>query len=237
MCGNGTRFNTQWPNIPKYMIPYHGKTMIEHAVTTLKIPGKLHFIVRRDHLLNELSIEPLLKKLGGNIIISDNYMPSGAANTLIEAKPFLNGDESMISINCDQHLSWSNSSIDFAKLVEDNPDISYILTFESQNPNYSYIKTNSLGNVLEVKEKQIISSSATAGMYHWAKAKDFFKDAEQMIADNQSVNGEFYVGPVYNYTIRRGLIVNEFKLGQGELCPVGTPDELQQFLNLGHIHV
>lgn len=235
MCGNGTRFNTQYPGIPKYMITYHGKTMIEHAVTTLNIPGKLHFIVRRDHLLNNLSIEPLLKKLGGNIIISDNYQPIGAANTLLEAKLFINPDEPLLSVNCDQHLDWSTTPIQFVELAKHNPTISYIFTFQSDNPNYSYIKTNRLGKVVEVKEKQIIGPSACAGMYHWAKANDFFNDSEQMIKDQQQVNGEFYVAPVYNYTIAKGLVVNEFKLKQGELCPVGTPNELQEFLQNGHV--
>ena len=58
-----------------------------------------------------------------------------------------------------------------------------------------------------------------------------------MITDRQQINGEFYVAPVYNYTINRGSIVREFKLAQGDLCPVGTPVELQEFLQNGHIHV
>jgi len=238
ICGNGTRFNGYvTPNVPKYMITYHSKTMIEHAVSTLNIPGKLYFIVRQDHLLSDTTIEPLLNKLGGNVIISSNVTPIGAANTLLEAKPFINIDEPLLSVNCDQHLDWGDTPMKFIKLTKNNPNTSYIFTFQSTNPSYSYIKTNSSGDVIEVKEKEIISPRACAGMYHWAKTKDFFNDAEQMITDRQQINGEFYVAPVYNYTINRGSIVREFKLAQGDLCPVGTPVELQEFLQNGHIHV
>jgi dTDP-glucose pyrophosphorylase len=216
------------------MIPYLGKTMIEHAVSTLNLPGNLYFIVKRDHLENHTSIEPLLKRFGGHIIISENPT-KGAADTLLLSKPFIDHDTPLMSVNCDQHLFWTDDSIKFVNTIKNNPSTSYILTFSSNNPNYSYVTADNFGNILEVREKQVIGPNATVGMYHWAKAEDFFIDAERMILENSLVNGEFYVGPVYNYTINRGLTVQEFKLSEGAFYPVGTPDELDSFINISCI--
>jgi hypothetical protein len=67
------------------------------------------------------------------------------------------------------------------------------------------------------------------GYYHWARTEDFFIDAESMIRDNVRDNNEFYVAPVYNYTIKRGLPVKTWNLGDNKYFPVGTPSELALF--------
>ena len=130
----------------------------------------------------------------------------------------------MISINCDQYLNWSPHK--FISLMEKNPDLSYILTYTEHDPKCSYVRKNSAGEVVEVREKKVISSDATIGVYHWAHTTDFFADCAQMIAHRAKDNGEYYVAPVYNYSIARGVTVSTYHLSRGEFYPVGTPADL-----------
>ena len=78
--------------------------------------------------------------------------------------------------------------------------------------------------------KKVISNLATVGIYHWSKSEDFFTDAKQMIEDGVMDNNEFYVAPVYNYTIKRGVKVLPYLINKSEYHMIGTPEDMDSFL-------
>lgn len=226
MCGLGSRFIKHGYDLPKYLIAYNGAPMIYHAVSTIKIPGKIHFIVRKDHLETYSFLEKMLLGLGDEIIVCD-HNTGGAAESLLLAKSFIkNYDAPMLSVNCDQYLDWNPTSL--VKEMSENPNVSYIMTYNETSPKCSYVREQD-GLIVEVREKKVISNDATIGYYHWARTSDFFQDAEQMIADGHKENGEYYLAPVYNYTIARGLAVKQWKLANKDFWPVGTPEDLYYF--------
>lgn len=227
LCGEGSRFRVAGYNIPKYLITVNNAPMIYHAVDSLRVPGKKYFVVKTTHLQQYPFLEKFLLGLGDEIIKCDTPT-QGAAETLLLAKPFITDiDAPMISANCDQYMEWNSTR--FLHTIVDNPDTSYILTYKETSPKCSYTRKNDLGDVVEVREKQVISDNATIGVYHWAKTKDFFTDAEQMIAEDVKENNEYYVAPVYNYSIARGLKVRNYELNNGEFWPIGTPEDLAEF--------
>lgn len=226
ICGESQRFKDAGYTLPKYLIEYLGHSMIYHAVKTLKIPGKIYFIVRQQHLNTYHNLKFHLQSLGGEIITSPGPT-SGAAATLLLCKNYIDHNQPLLSVNCDQYLDWDPS--DFINRISANKLTSYILTFKSDNPSYSYVKVKN-NQVIELKEKEKISDIATCGMYHWARAGDFFQDSEKMIAENKNSNQENYVAPVYNYSIARKLRVEHYEIDQQKFWPVGTPLELNNFL-------
>lgn len=226
MCGLGSRFTKAGSTLPKYLIAYHGAPMIYHSVETLKIPGRIHFVVREDHLLEYKFLEKMLLGLGDEIIVCKGNT-DGAAQSLLLAKPHIkNQDAPMISLNCDQYLSWNPHAL--RDEMTRNPETSYIVTYNETSNKCSYVREEN-NRIVEVREKKVISKDATIGLYHWAHTQDFFKDAEAMIADNHRENNEYYVAPVYNYSIARGLEVKKFSIKNEEFWPVGTPDDLMDF--------
>jgi len=44
-------------------------------------------------------------------------------------------------------------------------------------------------------------------------------------------NGEFYVGPTYNYMIKHGLKVGIHHIPNYQHNPVGVPEDLKNYLN------
>ena len=226
LCGQGSRFKRMGYELPKYLIAYHGAPMIYHSVETIGMKGKIYFIARKDHLHQYKFLEKLLLGLGDEIIICDSDT-GGAAESLLLSKNHVSDlDAPMLSVNCDQYMRWK--SFLFKDELQRNPETSYIVTYKETSPKCSYVREEN-GSVVEVREKQVISSDATTGYYHWAHTRDFFQDAETMISEGHKENGEYYVAPVYNYSISRGLSVKKFSLGQGEFWPVGTPEDLTEF--------
>ena len=133
----------------------------------------------------------------------------------------------MLSVNCDQYLDWNPFNL--IDQMQREPETSFIVTYNETSPKCSYVKEEN-GLIKEVREKKVISNDATIGYYHWAHSKDFFQDAEQMIADDHRENGEYYVAPVYNYTIKRGLAVKKYSVDNKDFWPVGTPEDFIHFV-------
>lgn len=227
LCGNGNRFKDGGYDIIKYLIPYHGAPMLYHSVNTLGIQGDLHFIVRDYHLKKYNFLEKFLLDLGGKIIVCYNET-RGAAESLLLCEDHIEDlNKPFISVNSDQYMNWDAKP--FVKELNENPDKSYILTFKNYDPKCSYAKTVG-DNVVEVREKKVISPWATVGVYHWCTSKDFFIDAKEMIKNDVKDNGEFYVAPVYNFTIARNLNVKTYNIKDDEFLPVGTPEDLQKII-------
>jgi NDP-sugar pyrophosphorylase family protein len=232
LCGEGSRFRNAGYTIPKYLIEYNGATMLEHAVKTLGIPGNVYFIVRQDHLNQFPQIEPLLKSLGAGYVTAPG-LTEGAAQSMLLIKDHINLDEPFITANCDQYMDWDPS--DFIQLMHNNPTTSFIITYKETSPKCSYIKKEA-GKIVEVREKKVLSNDATVGIYHWAKGLDFFRDAETMIQNRHKENNEYYIAPVYNYSIDQGLDVQNFEVDGTEFWPVGTPEDLEKFKNENRSH-
>ena len=87
------------------------------------------------------------------------------------------------------------------------------------------------GTVSEVLEKQVVSNEATVGIYNFQSGRDFVRAAEQMIAKNLRVNGEFYVAPTYNQLIAEGAKIITMKTGEERkgMYGLGIPEDLEFF--------
>jgi dTDP-glucose pyrophosphorylase len=228
LCGLGSRFSSVGYTIPKYLIPYNGAPMIYHSVETLSIPGKIYFVVLVEHLQQYKFLEKMLLSIGHEIVPCYQHT-QGAAETLLMAKEYIQDlNQPFVSANCDQYLSWSSRL--FLDELKNNPDTSYIVTFKNTSNKCSYIRKDHDDNVIEVREKQVISNDATVGVYHWHKTQDFFQDAQDMINSGIKEANEYFVAPVYNWSINRGLRVKNFALSKDQFWPVGTPRDLNFFI-------
>lgn len=223
MAGAGTRFSQNGYIYPKFLTVYNGAPMIYHSVKSCKICGNIYFVVLEAHLREYKFLEKLLLGLGDEIIPIKTLTRGAAESLLLSESHIKNKDLPMLSINSDQYMNWDPTS--FVDTLKANPNISFIPTIKSYRKDFSYVRELD-GIIIEVREKKQISDTATMGYYHWAKTSDFFIDARTMIDNNVKDNNEFYMAPVYNFTIKRGLPVKKFDLGENKYFPVGVPWEL-----------
>jgi HAD superfamily hydrolase (TIGR01509 family) len=228
MAGAGSRFSKAGYTFPKPLIEVQGKPMIQVVVENLNVKANFIFIVRKEHR-EMYSLDTTLNLIAPNckIVVVDK-LTEGAACTALLAKEHINNNKPLFFANSDQFVEW-NSNEFFYKMNETDCD-GGIPVFTSTHPKWSFIRTNDDGNILEVQEKNPISDKATVGFYYFKNGSEFVRCAEEMIENNDRVNGEFYLCPVYNYLIKDGGIVKPFNIK--EMWGLGTPEDLDTYLKL-----
>ena len=232
MAGRGSRFATQGYTFPKPLIDVKGKPMIQVVTENLNIKANYTFIVQKEHY-EKYSLQHLLNLIAPNCnIVQVDGITEGAACTTLLAKEFIDNDEPLLMANSDQFVEWDSNETLYA-FSNGNCD-GGIITFPATHPKWSYAKLGEDGYVSEVAEKKPISEHATVGIYWWAKGSDYVKYAEQMIEKDIRVNNEYYVCPVFNEAIQDGKKVRIKEIDKEGMWGIGTPEDLNYFLE--HYH-
>ena len=199
---------------------------VKTVVDNINIDANYIFIVQQDHY-DKFNLKYLLNLIAPQCtILPISGLTEGAACTVLLAKTLINNDNPLLIANSDQYVEWN--STDFMYTIENSSTDGTILTFESTHPKWSFVKLNNEGLVTEVAEKKPISNIATAGIYYWSRGSDFVKYAEKMIDNNNRVNNEFYVCPVYNEAIKDNKKIRIYNINQ--MWGLGTPEDLNLFL-------
>ena len=232
MAGRGSRFATQGYTFPKPLIDVKGKPMIQVVTENLNIKANYTFIVQKEHY-EKYSLQHLLNLIAPNCnIVQVDGITEGAACTTLLAKEYIDNDEPLLMANSDQFVEWDSNETLYA-FSNGNCD-GGIITFPATHPKWSYAKLGEDGYVSEVAEKKPISEHATVGIYWWAKGSDYVKYAEQMIEKDIRVNNEYYVCPVFNEAIGDGKKVRIKEIDKEGMWGIGTPEDLNYFLE--HYH-
>ena len=233
MAGRGSRFADAGYSTPKPFIPIHDIPMIKVVVDNLS-PSCEHrfiFVCQQQHI-DQYNLIPKLKSYDKNVeIIGINGITEGQVCTALLAKKFFNNDEPLMNANADQYIDFDINEY-LESIFSRNLD-GMIMTMKSQDPKWSYAKTNSDGFVIETAEKKVISDDATVGIFNFSKGKDLVRAAEQMIQDNIRVNNEFYTCPCYNYLIKEGKKIGIYGIGEeyNGMYGLGIPKDLEFFIN------
>lgn len=226
-AGKGSRFKGSKYNLPKPNIMVDGEPMLVTAAKKLGFRGRFIFILQDNEYRDELAIS--LKESFPNCKIGViDFDTDGAAETALIAQDFINNEEELVIANCDQVMEWGpwNSDVALRQLRKYDAGI---VAVESSDPKHSYAKiTNNL--VTEIQEKNVISDVALTGIHYWKHGEDFVRTATNMLKDNsRSANGEFYVGPTYNYLIKEGKKVGIHLIEKKAIHFIGTPQDLEAY--------
>lgn len=231
MAGEGSRFSNAGYFLPKPLIDVNGTPMIKVVVDNLNIDANFIFLVRVEHDAKyDISTKMSDMCPGCQVVIVDQ-LTDGAACTVLLARNLIDNENPLLIANSDQFLEWD--SCEFYHSVNSTVDGS-IITFPASGNKWSYVKTDSDGNVTEVAEKIQISDKGSVGVYYFAHGSDYVKYADQMIYDDiragQGFNGkgEFYVAPVYNEAIADGKVIKTFDIER--MWGIGTPEDLNYFV-------
>ena len=234
MAGRGSRFFDAGYKNPKPFIEINNKTLIEIVLDNLSIVNAHYYLLaQREHLITQ---SRTIKRISDSFrvtFIPIDKITEGAACTVLHAHRFINNDNPLLLANSDQFIQ-SDINDYIIDCLSRKLDGS-ILTFndKGKNPKWSFAKLDEKGLVVEVKEKQPISENASVGIYYFSKGRYFVESALDMIVANERVNGEFYTCPVYNYCIKNGLKIGIYNIPTEFMHGLGTPDDLNVFLNKG----
>jgi len=230
MAGRGKRFADAGYAVPKPLIPIHGKPMTQVVIDNLR-PACAHrfiFLILQEHI-EAFGLDAHLRRWApGCEIVPVRSVTQGAACTVLLARSHIDNDDPLMIANCDQwvNIDINNYLADMDKRKLDG----LIMTMWADDPKWSYCRMDG-PRVTEVLEKQVVSHDATVGIYNYRHGRDFVAAAEQMIAADERVNGEFYVAPAYNKMIAHGATIGVFGVGEegAGMHGLGIPADLEKF--------
>jgi dTDP-glucose pyrophosphorylase len=234
MAGAGSRFTNAGYSLPKPLILVNKIPMIKLVIENLSpiIEHRFIFICQHEHFF-KFSLNDKFKEWAPNSeIVLINGLTEGAACTVLEAKEYINNDEPLMIANSDQYIT-ANINEYINNMKAEKLD-GLIMTMDADDPKWSYVDLDSNKNVKRVVEKEVISNEATVGIYNFKHGKDFVESAQEMINQNDRVNNEFYVAPVYNYLIQKNKKIGIYNIGMvnNGMHGLGTPEDLDLFLSL-----
>lgn len=230
MAGLGSRFLKEGFTVPKQLINVGDKHLIDISLNCLNVRNtkyNLIFVIRDDQVYNFKLDEILKQKYEGAHVVVLDKLTGGSVESCWKAKEFIDNDDPLIIHTLDIEFSPPFDIGWMEKLDADG----LILTFKSNSPNYSYAKIYNEHSpfVVSTAEKKAISPNACVGIYGFKRGRDFVTYAEQMIRENITTNGEFYIAPLYNLLIKDGLKILTEQVEKMHVF--GTPEEFRFYKN------
>lgn len=234
MAGEGSRFKNAGWTTPKPLIMLHGKPLFLHAIDSVKMKDvkiKYSFIIRREHI-NEYQLDEKIKAiLPGSNVFSVAKTTRGAVETCLVAESAISDDESVIVMDCDLEFRSKVFNEGIRRILElpaDKANGGMLVSFDSDNPRYSYAEVDEQYRVIRTAEKQVISHHALCGAYFFSTGRGFLRAAHYLLDESNFDKPEYYVSLLYNYLLRNGEVVKLAPME--EYMSYGTPEELKRYL-------
>ena len=235
--GLGSRFSTAGYGQPKPFLDLFGRAMLEVVIENLtyESTSSLLLVALREH--SDL-LDPLVEKLNNSTFLEESKslevvyletLSEGPAHSIWLGREKLDANLPLIIANSDQFIEGGIGAL--YRHISENDEENAVLLLEDTDPKWSFARLNEEGYVSEIKEKQPISNHATAGVYGFSKASHFFEGFRKMQAAGDRTNGEFYVGPIFNYVTNRtkGLHLG---LPGDKFHGLGIPEDFENFKKL-----
>lgn len=233
MGGLGSRFRDAGYDMPKYMITAKGKTLFEWSLISLDgfkdIASTYIFIALKDEAFNvEAFINQKCVELGihnYHVILLD-FLTDGQATTALLSEKYWTSDHGLLIYNIDTYVE--SGEMNSSQLKGDG----FIPCFYGEGDHWSFVKLDKNDKAIEVKEKMRISDNCTLGAYYFKTCRLYKKLYEEFYVQSENlVKGEKYIAPLYNYLILKGGNVFISIVPRNKVHVLGTPNELNIFLN------
>jgi capsule biosynthesis phosphatase len=222
MAGAGTRFADQGYGLPKPLIPAFGEPMYRHAVRSLPLhlAERLIFLIRQDAHTTQLrrdiheSFAPFHP-----IIVEIDHLTRGQAETVLYARHTLAFHRPVLIHNADSAFELT-SFADFPLSAD-----GALLLFRGSGNKWSYAEMDEEGRVTQVREKVAISPFASTGTYYFRSSVQLIDLIQQAMSCHETVNGEYYIGPLYNVMAAQGQPIKGVEVDR--FIGFGTPEDLR----------
>jgi dTDP-glucose pyrophosphorylase len=207
------------PQYPSFLAEINGSTPLQNWIeNAVKLDASLHLAVSKQDKDKYRLVELMSSNQFPVNLVEIRGRTAGATCTALLAVADLDSDDSLLVLNGNEMLAF-----DFGQVIEGfatkaaDAGVAY---FESVHPRYSFIRINEQGEVTEASEKKPISRNATAGFYWFKRARDFIAAAEAELLKNSSVDGHFYICPLFNELILEGKVVQSHQIMSSDYKPL-----------------
>lgn len=233
MGGLGSRFRKKGYKVPKYMIEARGKTLFEWSMISLEgyasDVNQYIFIAMID---NDVDVVKFINEQCERLNLSEyhviliDYLTDGQATTASLAEKYWNPNNALLIYNIDTYVE--AGEMNSKELKGDG----FIPCFQAEGNHWSFVRLDDNGKVVEIKEKNRISKYCTLGAYYFKSCKLYKELYDEYYSKTQElVNGEKYVAPLYDYLLTKCGEIYISDIESSKVHVLGTPEELEMFLN------
>jgi dTDP-glucose pyrophosphorylase len=232
MGGLGSRFSAAGYTTPKALIEVDGKPMFMRALDSFVSVHEVNyiFVIRQEHD-NQYNLATKIKaQLPDSKIAILSHDTGGAVETCMIAKDLIDDDLPISVADCDIYFE---SAEYFEKATSANKPDGMLLTFNSDDPRYSYAELDEAGSVIRTAEKIVISNHAILGGYFF-KSGSLFKNVATEFTNSPLPEGikEYYMSHLFNLLLQHKAKIEIAKTDTMHIF--GTPDELSAYLKDRH---
>ena len=234
MGGLGSRFRDAGYTVPKYMIEARGKTLFDWSLESLEgyrgIAERYIFIALRDE---KEDVGQFLRNRCEALHLPEyhiellDYLTDGQATTAMLAQKYWNPENGLLIYNIDTYVV--AGGMNARELKGDG----FIPCFRGEGDHWSFVRLDDSGKAAEIKEKERISDYCTLGAYYFRTCRLYQSLYEEYYVRDQNtgVRGEKYVAPLYDYLIKKGGEIYISDVAAEKVHVLGTPEELNVFIN------
>lgn len=245
MAGEGKRFAQQGYTTHKPAIPTidrrTGRLLPMVVCAALDLPGvspdggNVIFIDRDFHKRDGVEAE-IQKSFPRASFVTVDHLTEGQACTCLLVKDRVAPDEELLIAGCDNGMIMDMGRFDEEKQKAD----CLVFTYRHNEAvladpcAYGWMRTDEDGNVTGVSIKKPISDTpmddhAVVATFWFKRSESFVRAARKMIAEDDRVNGEFYVDEVVKHMLELGFRVHVFEIDR--YIGWGTPKDYEEYMN------
>lgn len=228
MAGLGSRFRERGYLPPKFRIMARGRTLMDWSLLSLQAFFGERFIFACLEGEDGDWIRSTAAALGiaEAVVAKRSGVSRGQAETAFDALMDAEQSEPLWIYNIDTCVRPN------AMRPQDlGTAVGCIPVFHCTEPNMSFVRYGTGNEVIEVAEKQPISSWATVGLYGFSSAARFAKHYEEAYERGRIrlMQGERYVAPIYELMLIHGERVVAPRMERDDVHILGTPAQVLAF--------
>lgn len=243
MAGAGQRFADAGYTVHKPAIMtidrFTGKEKPMVVCATKDLPGvsedgsNVIYVDRTFH--KEDGVEDIIREYyPGARFITIDHLTEGQACTCMLAEEYLDPEDALLIAGCDNGMDIDKEA--YMKLTEDCDCIVFTYRHNESvliNPNaYGWMITDEEGNITGTSIKKAISDTpmedpAVVATFWFRKAGIFLEAAKKMIAEDDRINGEFYVDQTVKHVLDLGYKAKIFDIDR--YVGWGTPADYEGY--------
>jgi capsule biosynthesis phosphatase len=242
MGGIGHRFSQENYRFPKPLIKIVGRPMLFWLLDNLDTKDDdIIYIGLMESLEKQFDVTQTLKteyptRIFEFILI--DFETRGAAETLFIILQSMHKDRlerKTISLDCD--TIYLKPIIEKFRQLPNDMNASFFFEDNGGKPIYSYLKFDENSErkqnlfVTDVCEKIMISSHANTGAYAFRSASILKEYCIQLLDEAVGHSGEYYTTHIIKLMLNKQEIFVGIEVNFDDFVCVGTPDQLNQFLN------
>jgi NDP-sugar pyrophosphorylase family protein len=209
---------------PKPMLKIQNSNFLKTAYLSLCNYSKWDnvFVTVQQKHIEEFAIDRfVLENIPAAEVIVLKERTNGPLESIVKALEITRKTCSFTVADCDQAFK-AKFDVNLNGLISEKSYTACVPTFESSNPNYSYVVL--LNGIIEaIAEKNPISKHAVAGAYSFFDFQRFNQSAQKILQDNDR---EPYISDVLQSLLVKGLDIKAIELEWN--ISFGTPAELTE---------